>query len=413
MHASPFEIVAVLITFAAGASYINYRFLRLPQTIGLMTVALVAALLLMLLGHLEIVPTRDFSAFVESLNFSRLLLHGILSFLLFAGALHVDISDLRRARFSVGLLASVGVVISTFVTGGLFWYVAKLAGLQLGAIHALLFGALISPTDPVAVLAIIRRAGAPKALETRIVGESLFNDGVGIVIFSTLFAIALHAGSPTPISIASYFLREALGGIALGLVLGWLCSRLLEPLDAYRVEILLTLAFAAAGYALAERLVVSGPLTVVVAGLVVGNHGRKHAMSPRTRQHLDEFWELVDAFLNAILFALIGLEVVAIALPPKYLLAGLLAIPIVLVARLVSVAVPILALKPWRPFDPGTVPALTWGGLRGGVSIALALSLPNDSWRSLLVTTTYVVAIFSMLGQGLSVGRLIRYLGRT
>lgn len=403
------SVIATLLVFAALASYINYRFLRMPATIGLMIVALVSSVMIVIAGEMGVPGVRQAAAWVTRLDFDDLLLHGMLSFLLFAGALHVKLDDLKLMRVPVAVLATLGVVVATLVTGLLLRWVASWVGYDLPLLQALLFGALIAPTDPIAALGILKTVGAPKALETKIAGESLFNDGIGVVVFLTILGVASGSATPTVGSVLGFLAMEALGGAALGLLLGYVTYRLLASVDQYQVEVLLTLALAAGGYALAEAIHVSAPIAAVVAGLLIGNHGRAFAMSETTREHLDTFWELIDEVLNAVLFVLIGLEIIVLVLHGSYLLVGLLAIPVVLIGRWVSVIGPVLVLAKRFGFQRGTTAILTWGGLRGGISIALALSLPVSDSRDLLITVTYVVVVFSVLVQGLSFSRLLRH----
>jgi CPA1 family monovalent cation:H+ antiporter len=412
---SVFHTIAILISLAALASYVNYRYIKLPQTIGLMAIALFTSIIVTVLGEIDVVKVRELAVFVSSINFGDILLHGLLAFLLFAGAMQVQFSDLKTTKVPVSILATVGVVIASFLTGGLFWFGLKLIGLEIPFVYALLFGALIAPTDPIAVLGIIKKVGAPRILETKIAGESLFNDGTGVVVFLTVLAIVTGQSSPEPKAIILLLLKEVLGGLILGLILGYIIYRLLRSVDAYLVEIPLTLALATGGYTLAELIHVSAPITIVVAGIFIGNHGREYGMSEKTREHLDTFWELVDEILNAILFMLIGLEVIVIALKPIYFVAGFIAIVVSLFGRLISVALPINVMqainvmKNNEKYMKGTIPLLTWGGLRGGLSIALALSLPNSQERDLIVTTTYAVVVFSILVQGLTFGKLLQF----
>lgn len=405
-----FETIAALITLAALASYVNHRFFRLPTTIGLMSVALIGSIALVALDKLNILQVDQAAHFIATINFDEVLLHGMLSFLLFAGALHVDIALLRSAKMSVAVLATAGVVIATFVTGTLFWYGVNWLGFNLPYLYALLFGALIAPTDPIAVLGILKQVGAPKDLEIKIAGESLFNDGVGVVVFVTILGIATGQSSADFGHISLFLVEEVVGGVGMGLILGWVTFRLLRSVDAYQVEVLLTLALAAGGYALAEAVHVSAPITMVVAGLLIGNHGRAFAMSKKTREHIDTFWELIDEILNAILFMLIGMEIIALTLSQTHLLAGVLAIGAVLIGRFVSVGLPVSLMRFKETFQPGTIKILTWGGLRGGISIALALSLPPGKEREIILAATYLSVIFSVLVQGLTFGRVIRSL---
>jgi len=403
-----FSIVAVLVVLAALFSFINYRFIRLPTTIGVMLTALVVSLGLVLLERFG-VPLRDHAErLLDRVDFDRAVLHGMLGFLLFAGALHIDLNDLIEHKWTIGVLATVGLFVSTCLIGTATWFVAGLLGTVVPVGYCFLFGALISPTDPIAVLAMLKKAGAARSLEVRIAGESLFNDGVAVVAFLLLSAVAAGEQSVTTGDIIVLFLEEVLGGVALGLAAGWISYQLLKRVDEYQVEVLLTLALVMGGYAAADALGASGPIAMVVAGLLIGNHGRRFAMSEQTRKHLDMFWELLDGILNAVLFVLIGLEVLVMPARPSYLLAGLLAVPIVLAARFVSVGGTIGLLRFRRRFGTGALATMTWGGLRGGISVALALSLPDGPHRPILVVATYVVVLFSVLVQGSTMAGLIR-----
>ena len=405
---SLFHIIAILLTASAVFSYINYRLLRLPTTIGIMLIALVFSLLLNLLGPLGIEIEHEVQVMLDSIAFDDTLLHGMLSFLLFAGALHVDLSELSRQRGVIITLATAGVVGATFIIGGLSWYAFGLAGLDIPFIYCLLFGALISPTDPIAVLGILKQSNAPKSLEAKITGESLFNDGMAVVVFLVLLRFATGDPETSAADVLVLFSQEAIGGILFGLGTGGITYWMLKSVDNYQVEVLLTLALVTGGYALAEVLHLSAPIAIVCAGLLIGNHGRTLAMSEKTRGHLDTFWELIDEVLNAVLFVLIGLEVLTLVLLREYLLAGLMAIPIVLLARFITVGIPITVMRRFRNFTPKAIQILTWGGLRGGISVALALSLPASEMRDALVVITYAVVIFSILVQGLTIGPLIR-----
>ena len=401
------DLCALLLTLAAVFGWLNHRFVGLPNTIGIMLIAMLASLAMVLAGALGfpglLAQAREV---VGGIDFDRALMHGMLSFLLFAGALHVDLSQLARYRWIIGTLATVGVVTTTFMVGAAAWLVLKLLGLDLPFIWCLVFGALIAPTDPVAVLAILKTAGVPPALETKVAGESLFNDGVAVVLFLVVSGTAV-SGQPFDAGDAALlFVEEALGGALFGLVIGWVAFAMLKSVDSYQLEVLLTLALVAGGYALAVALHLSGPIAMVVAGLLIGNRGRSFAMSESTRRHLDAFWELVDEALNAVLFLIIGLEVLAVDGETGFLVAGALMIPAVLIARWVSVAVPVRALGS-REFSPDTVKVLTWGGLRGGISVALALSLPPGPERELLLTMSYVVVVFSILVQGTTLRRVV------
>lgn len=409
---SLFELIAIVLTIAAALGFLNARYLKLPNTIGIMLIALGFSLLVIVLGLF--IPAIDAVAHsvIDRIDFGEALLKVMLSYLLFAGALHVDLDDLRQQRFVIASMATFGVVISTFIVGGAIYLLLPLFGFDLRLIDCLLFGALISPTDPVAVLGILKKANVPKTLETKITGESLFNDGVGVVVFLALLGIATGKHELSAGHIGHLFLVEVFGGIAFGAILGYIGYRLLKSIDNYQIEVLITLAMVTGGYALANSLHTSGPLAMVVAGLMIGNRGRSLAMSDTTRKHLDLFWELVDEVLNALLFAIIGLEVLVIAFTGKTLLLGLIAIPLVLLARFIAVAIPLTALRPFRAFSPGALPMLTWGGLRGGISVALALALPESSGRSLFLTLTYVVVIFSISVQGMTIRKLYDRIAR-
>ena len=435
--------------------------LRLPTTIGLMAMALVLSLALIWAGRFSPAVTDLAYELLGSIDFSQTLMHGMLGFLLFAGALHVNLDDLRERQWEIALLATVGVLASTFLVAGLGWAILN-SGLGLGVpfLFCLLFGALISPTDPIAVMGILRNLRVPRSLETKITGESLFNDGVGVVVFLAIAGL-LGFGQPPaeqsdgarPVALAAavgavgavggpehdlvgsqvsseaashgalsagrvvrLFVVEVGGGALMGFVLGLVAFGLLRSVDNYQVEILLSLALVAGGFALCERLHLSGPIAMVVAGLLIGNHGRAFAMSETTRDHLDTFWELIDEILNAVLFVLIGLEILVLKFSTGLLIAGLLLIPAVLLARFLAVGGAISLLRRWREFTPHAVKILTWGGLRGGISVALALSIPSAlagrpvPEREILLAITYTVVVFSIIVQGLTVGPLIERL---
>ncbi len=430
-----FDLLALLITLAAAFGWLNHRYLRLPSSIGLMVISMLFSLALVAAGSLGLDAVESVVHALGEVDFDEALLQGMLGALLFAGALHIEINDLREQKWVIALLASLGVLTSTVLVGLGIWGVFSWLGLGVPFLYALLFGTLISPTDPIAVGSILRTAGVPDTLLTKITGESLFNDGVGVVLFLVVLelatgtgghgvaqAIGTDAGVAHPVGagtgvspgqVLNLLGVEVVGGFLYGGALGWVAYRMLKSVDHYQVEILLTLALVTGGYALARVLHVSGPLAMVVAGLLVGNRGRSLAMSSLTVQRLDSFWELADEFLNAVLFVMIGIEVLILEYAPGYLLAGLLAIPLVLGSRLVSVALPVTTLRFVREFSPHAVKILTWSGLRGGISVALALSLPPGPERDLLVTTTYVVVVFSIVVQGLSVGPLARRFSAT
>ncbi len=403
------DIVAILISLAALFSYINYRFIKLPTTIGLLLISLIISLGIIILDRIGIPLEEPAKNLLSQIDFNETLMQGMLSALLFAGALHVHLDELKKQRWVVAILASVGVITSTFIIGFTSYWIFGLLGLNIPLIYSLLFGALISPTDPIAVIGILKTLGAPKSLETKIAGESLFNDGVAIVVFLTLLGIAGHGtqAEVTPLSIALLFAQETLGGAIFGFISGYIAFRMLASIDNYQVEILITLALVFGGYALASTLHLSGPIAIVVAGLLIGNKGRKYAMSDKTRQHLDDFWELIDEILNAVLFVLIGLELLVLNFNMQYLWAGLIMVPLVVIARFIAVGLPISLLKLKNTFTPKIIRILTWGGLRGGISIALALTLPAGEIREAILVITYIVVIFSIVVQGLTIGKLI------
>ena len=405
------DIAALCLVATALLAYLNHRFVRLPTTIGVMAISLGLSLLLVALNAFGLDRgLRDYEeSLIRSIDVSAVLMQGMLSFLLFAGAMHVDLSELRAYRWPIGVLAFVGTLASTLVVGFGLWLVMPLLGIALPLVYCLLFGALISPTDPIAVMGILKSAGAPENLELVIAGESLFNDGVGVVLFVLLLGMAAGGGDvPAPHAVAELLLREVGGGLAFGGVLGWATYRLLKSIDQYQVEVLLTLAAVVGGYALAHRLHVSGPLAMVVTGLIVGNHGRANAMSETTRRYVDMFWELIDEILNAVLFVLIGFEVLLIALNVPLLGAGAVAIGITLLARWLTVGVPVATMRGFFRLPPGSPRVLTWGGLRGGISVALALSLPAGESRDTVLSLTYCVVVFSILVQGMSIGAVVR-----
>ncbi len=404
------DIAAICLVVTALLSYLNHRFVRLPTTIGVMVIALGLSLLIVALSAagLDHGLRQYEESFLRTLDFSEVLMQGMLSFLLFAGALHVDIAALKQYRFTVAGLALVGTLLSTVLVGLGMWLALPFLGVPLPLIYCLLFGALISPTDPIAVMGILKSAGAAKTLELVISGESLFNDGVGVVLFSLLLGVLASGGLPTATEGFTLLAHEAGGGIVFGIVLGLITFWLLKTIDHYQVEVLITLAAVVGGYALAAHLHVSGPLAMVVAGLMVGNGGRARAMSDTTRRYVDMFWELIDEILNAVLFVLIGMEVLVISFSAPLLLAGAVAIVVALLARWLTVGLPVHVGKRWLQLPAGSARVLVWGGLRGGISVALALSLPGGPERDVVLTLTYCVVVFSILAQGLSIGRVVR-----
>lgn len=401
--------IAILLTLSAIFSYLNYRFIKLPTTIGIMLISLLLSLLLLISGEFGVFDVfQEVSVLIKSIDFHTALINGMLSFLLFAGALHINLNDLSKQKWVILVLATFGVVSSTFIIGGMSWVILNALDLQISFIYCLLFGALISPTDPIAVLGILKTVGVPKSLEIKISGESLFNDGVAVVVFLVLLGLATGQNEATVSSISMLFIQEAIGGAVYGLIIGAACFYMLRTVNNYQVEILLTLALVMGGYAFASAIHVSGPIAMVVAGLLIGNHGRVMAMSASTREHIDTFWELIDEILNAVLFLLIGLEVLILVYHTEYFLAALAIIPVVLFSRFISVGLPIRVLKNVRDFSPGVTRLMTWGGLRGGISVALALSLPQGVEREVILAVTYALVIFSILVQGLTLGALVK-----
>ena len=397
-----FDIIGILLTLSAVFGFFNYKYIRLPTTIGLMLLGLIFSLIIIITGTFN----NDFYVFAQNfVNDVRLdesLLGIMLSYLLFAGALHVKLEDLASQKWVIAILATIGVILSTFIIGTLSYFLMMALGIKINFTYCLLFGALISPTDPVAVLGILKKAGAPKSLETKITGESLFNDGVGVVVFIAILGIATGENDATFAAIGKLFLIEVLGGIAIGFVIGLLAFLMLRSINQYQVEVLITLALVTGGYSLAHNLHTSGPLAMVVAGLMIGNQGRILAMSEKTEEHLDSFWELIDEILNAILFLVIGLEILVLAFQMNHIIFGIIAIPLTLAVRMLAVSLPAILLRKKANFSKGTIKALTWGGLRGGISLALALSIPKGAERDVLLTATYIVVIFSIAVQGLT-----------
>ncbi|WP_432797130.1 cation:proton antiporter [Poriferisphaera sp. WC338] len=456
------ELSAILITLVAIFGYLNAKILKLPATIGLMVLAMIFSVGLLVTGRFVPTVSDSVGTVLNEIDFNEALMHGMLGFLLFAGALHVNLNDLREQKWIIAVLATVGVLMTTGIVGGLMWWITGMLGLEVKFIYCLLFGSLIAPTDPIAVLAILKTLGVPKSLETKITGESLFNDGVGVVVFIAILGVAglsAHgAKHEAPLAqpsnhetqvvndheqgasvsdhnnedtlpevdlpgVGMLFLKEAGGGAVFGLVLGCVGYLMMRSLDEYKTEIMITLAMVTGGYVLCMKLHISGPIAMVVAGLFIGNQGRALAMSETTRANLDLFWELVDEILNAVLFVLIGIEILVVAFTDTYVWAGLIAIPVVLLARFVSVggAVQVIKVMRKKVFTNHAVKVMTWGGLRGGISVALALSL-NQMLKAtgdtgaiqngeLIVTMTYVVVVFSIVVQGLSVGPLLGRLG--
>jgi len=404
---SIFEIAAILFCLAAIFGFINYRTVKLPTTIGVMAVALGFSLLLIVSGGIFPEMRNWASALLGSIDFSEALLHGMLGFLLFAGALHINLEGLLSQARIIVSLATFGVVASTVMIGTLGWLLLQWTPFPLSYGYCLLFGALISPTDPIAVLGILKTARAPKSLEMQISGESLLNDGVGVVLFLLILETVVAGDDFSLTRAGMLFLQEAVGGALYGFGIGYLAYRMLRLIDDYQIEVMITLALVTGGYALAEKLHLSAPIAMVVAGLLIGNKGRQFAMSAETRKNLDTFWELVDSILNAILFTLLGLEIMALQFNLHNVSIGVGMTVIVLLGRLISVSIPVVLLKKFGTFSPKVIRILTWGGLRGGISVALALSLPPSREKELILIMTYLVVVFSIIVQGMSIGRLI------
>lgn len=414
MELAPFDAAAILVLIAAALGFVNARWLRLPPTIGMTVMGALASLVVIAIDL--IIPGSRLSArladLLSDIDFHRLLLNGMLSFLLFAGALHVDWTEMRKGRWTILLFSTVGVALSTALVGYGFYFAAGLVGLEAPLSWCLVFGALISPTDPVSVMAVMKSAAMPASLQALVAGESLFNDGVGVVVFTLLLGIATNGGALEFSGLVHHFVREAGGGVLLGLAIGWVAFEAMRRIDDYSTEIMITLATVMAGYSLAMALAISGPVAMAVSGLMIGNAGVAHAMSERTSNYLLGFWSLIDELLNAVLFLLVGLELVAVVQGGTGLKAGLLAIPIVLLARAVSVALPMIATRSFAPLGPLAFPTLFWGGLRGAVSIALALSITDEAIRPTILAATYVVVLFSVIIQGGTVAALIERLKR-
>jgi len=406
---SIFNIITILIFLSAVFAFINTKFLKLPFTIGLMIIAIVFTVGITILGNFNFYVLDEAKQLIQSADFETTLLDIMLSFLLFAGALHTNLDALKRQKGPIALFATTGIVLSTFLIGTMMYYLFMAFSYPIHYIYCLLFGALISPTDPIAVLGILKDANAPVKLETKIVGESLFNDGVGVVFFIVLFKIAQQGLESMSFGdVGLLFAMEVAGGTILGLLAGWLAFRLMKVIDNYETEVIITLALVMGISALAHYLHVSGPLAVVVAGIFLGNKAPTVAWSENTNTYVDKFWELIDVLLNAILFVLIGLELLVVSMKGKYLLFGLIAIPVALLARYVALSGPVAIFKTKLDFIPKTNLIMTWGGIRGGISIALALSLEPQMERELFLTVTYVIVVFSIIVQGLTIGPLVK-----
>lgn len=411
MSLSPFDAAAILVVLVATFGYFNHRYFGLPASVAMTGMGAIASLVIIGIDYL--LPAAGLSEaatrFLSGINFHTMLLDGMLSFLLFAGALHVDWAEIQRGRWPILVLSTIGVLVSTALIGGAFYYSSLAFGVGVPFIWCLVFGALISPTDPVAVMGVLKRTQCPPVLQATVAGESLFNDGVGVVVFSILLTAAFSGEVISYSASATEFLVEAGGGLLLGLGVGWVGFLAMRSIDEYNVELMITLAIVMGGYALGHWLGVSGPVAMAVAGLLIGNAGVAQAMSESTRDHVLKFWALIDELLNAVLFLLIGLEIIAIAPSPSLLLLGVAIIPLLLFVRAISVALPLQAMRTLTG-RPALV-TLVWGGLRGGISVALALSLPDGTARTAILTVTYVVVLFSVLVQGGSIARVLKRVG--
>ncbi len=405
---SLFEFIGALATAVAVFGYFNYRFIHLPDTVGITAMGLLVSLALAVVGRYVPGAVDWATSFAQRLDFPDVVFHGLLSILLFAGSLHINVSELAKERLPIIVLATVGVLLSTVLVGFATHWILAALGTNIPLAYCFLFGALISPTDPIAVLGVLKTAGVPKSLEMIFSGESLFNDGTGVVAYLVLVGIVTGTAEPTFSAVGLLLAVEVLGALVVGLAVGYVAFFMLKGVDSYAVEILITLAVATGGYSFAERLHVSAPLAVVVMGLVIGNHGARSAMSKKTRQHLFPFWELLDEILNLVLFGLIGIKLLALAADDISWSEAALLVPVVLLARFASVGLPKLALRPWLTPRPHVVKIMTWGGLRGGISVALALSLPDFAGRLLFVQATFAVVLFSLLVQAPTLGRVLK-----
>ena len=408
-----FDIASILLTAAAFGSFVNYRWIKLPSSIGLLLLAIPAGLIGILLKKAGLI-SYDAEQFLSHINFQEIVFHGMLSFLLFAGALQINIEDLKSTKLLIAITATLSTFISTLLIGFAFYFLAKSLGYaSISLLYALLFGAILSPTDPFSVLSIITKMSASKKLETTIVGESLFNDGVAIVLFVTILEVIKTAGS-TQVShlqisnVIALLLYQAGGGLLFGGILGWIAYRMLLRIDAYQVALLITVAVATGGYALADKFNVSGPLAMVVAGVIIGNQGRSRAMTDQTRKYVDSFWEVIDEILNAVLFLLIGIEMMTLHLTGNIAIFGLACIVIALIARYISLAIPLTLLRPFHKTNWGTLILLTWGGLRGALSIAMVLSLQQQHIKEIFLPCIYFVVFFAIAVQGLTFGRILK-----
>ena len=405
-----YTVITIILVLSAIFAYVNYRYIRLPSTIGIMVISVLVSLVFVIIGKVNPELTSYLTSTISKVDFGKLLMGVMLSFLLFAGSINIDSQNLRAEGKSVLVFATFGVLLSTLIVGTLTFYLLKIFGFEIRYIHCLLFGSLISPTDPIAVMSILKGAGIPKSLEVRISGESLFNDGISIVVFATLFEVSnIGIENLSFINILYLLLKEAGGGIVFGVILGYAGFFMLRSIDNYKIEVLITLALVMGGYALSNYIHVSGPLSMVVTGIIIGNQGRRLAMSATTKEYLDKFWEMVDEMLNAVLFVLIGFELLIINFDMPDFEIGIIVFLIVILGRYISVAASMFITKFNKTFLRSDLLILTWGGLRGGISVALALSLTDKMDRGLFLPITYIIVLLSVILQGLSISRVAKY----
>ncbi|MGO4770227.1 cation:proton antiporter [Flavobacterium sp. W22_SRS_FK3] len=405
-----FPLISLLIVLSASFAYVNFRYFKLPNTIGLMLVSLLFSLAIIAISPFFPFLKIEVEKLLGDIDFSELLLEVMLSFMLFAGAIHIKLEDLKAEKLSILLYSTISVVISTILVGYTSFYILGWFHFDVTLVQCLLFGSLISPTDPIAVLSILKSAGVSKSLETKIAGESLFNDGVAVVVFITILQLAKPGSEISIPDILVFFGQEAIGGMIMGAILGWFAYKLIASIDNYNVEVLITLALVMGGYSLAHYLHVSGPLAMVIAGLITGNQGKSLGMSNKTAEYVDKFWELIDEILNALLFVLIGLELLIIKFNNSLILVSSIIIVASLIIRYISLSVPSILIRVKETITRKTLLILTWGGLRGGISIALALSIPNELGKEIWVTITYIIVCFSILVQGLTIGKVVNRL---
>ena len=404
---SVYFALIILICLSASFAYINQKFLKLPFVIGLFLLSTILSLVVFSSKIWLNIPYPEIKQGIENAHIDKIILNILLGFLLFAGAMHTNWDNLKKQIKSIAIFSLFGVILSTLIIAVMFFGLSQILNLQIEFIYCLLFGALISPTDPIAVLGILTKANVPKKTEIKIVGESLFNDGVGVVLFIALLE-TIHSGSFSISNFGILFLQEAVGGIIMGLLLGYILYILLKSIDHYETEILLTLAFVMGGYALCNFLHISGALAMVVTGLMVGNFRQEIAMSDVTKEYVHKFWELVDVILNAILFILMAFVLLVIDFKTNYIILGILSILIVLISRIFIVYFPHLLFPKLLNLENKEAKIITWGGLRGGLSLALALSLPESETKNIIMVATYFCVLFSILVQGLTIEKLAK-----